>query len=163
MVEQDPAVRMQLLLNHLAAWRAAQPLYAVGPLVAAAGVGCLVPTSSSPIARGLYAAACAALTLGALPWAWSTYQRGRLVQEFAYRQLPSWPFATYVLLTIGGLALLSMGLLSSSEPAWLGWLTIGADVAILIAYLSFKDIPPFVFYLLFILIGVVLTTRRTLR
>lgn len=161
--EQDPAVRLQLLLNHLTAWRAAQPLYAAGPLIAAAGVGCLVPTSGSPTSRGLYVAACATLALGALPWAWATHQRGRLVHEFAYRQLPGWPFAAYVLLTIGGLALLGMGLLTATGPAWLGWLIIGADVAILIAYLSFKDIPPFVFYLLLTFIGTVLATRGAQR
>ncbi len=161
--EPDPEVRLRLLLNHVTAWRASQPLYAFGALVAAAGVGCLVPTSGTPVSRGLYAAACAALALGALPWAWATYQRGRLVYDFAYRQLPGWPFATYVLLTIAGLALLGIGLLSASAPAWLGWLTIGADIAFLIGYVSFKDIPPFVFFLLFTLIGAVLARRGDLR
>jgi hypothetical protein len=40
----------------------------------------------------------------------------------------------------------------------LGWLTLGADLIFLAGYLWFKDIPPFVFYLLLLLVG--LATRR---
>jgi hypothetical protein len=60
-----------------------------------------------------------------------------------------------VLLTIGGLALLGAGLLAGRFPAWLGRLTLGADLIFLAGYLWLKDIPPFVFYLL-LLAGVVL-------
>ncbi len=59
------------------------------------------------------------------------------------------------MLTIGGLALLGVGLLIGDFPVWLGWLTIGADVLFLAGYLRFKDIPPFIFYLLLLLVGVV--------
>jgi len=99
------------------------------------------------------AAACAALAIGALAWEWSLYLRGTHVSEFAFGTLPGWPFATYVLLTIGGIALLALGLLIGDSPSWLGWTTLGADVVFLAGYLRFKDIPPFVFYLLLVLVG----------
>jgi hypothetical protein len=87
---------------------------------------------------------------------WSLYLRGTRVSEFAFGTLPGWPFSTYVLLTIGGLALLGIGLLIGGFPVWLSWLTLGADIVFLAGYLRFKDIPPFVFYLLLLLVGLVM-------
>jgi hypothetical protein len=152
---RDPAVRLRMLQDHLSAWRSAQPLYAAGPLIAAAGVGSLAGASGNSASRVLCASASAALASGGLPWTWLTYQRGRRVREFAYGELPGWPFVLYVALTIAGLALLGVGLILDDAPAWPGWLTLGADLAFLFGFLRFKDIPPFVFYLLIMLIGVV--------
>ncbi|HZC99812.1 MAG TPA: hypothetical protein VFA46_06355 [Actinomycetes bacterium] len=118
-----------------------------GPL-SPAGVGWLAAAAPTRATRATFAAAGLALAVGALAWAWSLYLRGTRVSEFALGTLPGWPFATYVLLTIGGLALLGAGLLTGRFPAWLGCLTLGADLVFLAGYLWFKDIPPFVFYLL---------------
>jgi hypothetical protein len=49
--------------------------------------------------------------------------------------------------------LLGAGLLAGGFPAWLGWLTLIADLIFLAGYLWFKDLPPFVFYLLLLLVG----------
>jgi hypothetical protein len=46
-----------------------------------------------------------------------------------------------------------VGLLAGGFPAWLGWLTLGADLLFLAGYLWLGDIPPFVFYLLLLLVG----------
>jgi hypothetical protein len=151
--EPDPQVRLRLLTEHLGMWRAAQPLYGLGPVIAAAGVGYLAAGAPTRGTRATFAVACLALAVGAVAWAWSLYLRGTRVAEFAFGTLPGWPFATYVLLTIGGLALLGAGLLAGGFPVWLGWLTLGADVVFLAGYLWFRDIPPFVFYLLLLLVG----------
>jgi hypothetical protein len=154
--EPDPQARLRLLTEHLVAWRIAQPLYGLGPIIAAAGVGALAAAAPTHATRTSFAAASLALAVGALAWTWSLYLRGTRVAEFAHGTLPGWPFATYVLLTIGGLALLGLGLLAGRYPAWLGWLTLGADPLFLAGYLWLKDLPPFVYYLLLLLIGVVL-------
>lgn len=150
--QRDPQLRLRMLTEHLRAWQVAQPLYGAGPGIAAAGVGFLAAASSEG-SRAALAASCAALTIGALAWGWSLYLRGTRVSEFAFGTLPGWPFATYVLLTIGGLALLAAGLLSGDFRTWPGWVTGGADAFFLAAYLRFEDIPPFVFYLLLALVG----------
>jgi hypothetical protein len=46
-----------------------------------------------------------------------------------------------------------IGLLTGGFPVWLGWLTLASDIPFLAGYLRFKDIPPFVFYLLLLLVG----------
>ena len=150
--QRDPQVRLRMLGERLRAWRIAQPLYGVGPLVAASGVAFLA-ASSHEGSRAVLAAASVALALGVLPWGWSLYLRGTRVSEFALGTLPGWPFATYVLLTIAGIALLAIGLLIGYFPTWLGWVTLGADVVFLAGYLRFKDIPPFVFYVLLLVVG----------
>ena len=76
------------------------------------------------------------------------YLRFRHVREFAFGELPGWPFAAYVWLTLAGLAVLGAGLLTVGFPAWAGWLTLAATLTFLVGYVRFGDIPPFVFYLL---------------
>jgi hypothetical protein len=147
-LQRDPATRHHLLRNNLNRWRTAQPLYGLGPLLAAAGVGVLAGEASSPAARTAATIAFSALAAGAVAWARSLYQRTTRVAEFAYGTLPRWPFATYVLLTICGLALLAVALLADHRTQAVAWTTIAADIAFLTAYLRTSDLPPFVFYLL---------------
>ena len=83
-------------------------------------------------------------------------RRAVRVEDFAFARLPGWPFRSYVWLTIGGLATLGAGLVTGGISVWLGRLTVAVAVLCTAAYVSFKDIPPFVFYILFVVIGVVL-------
>lgn len=153
-MEHDPQTRLRMLEERIGIWRAAQPFYALGPVVAGTGVTVLAADASDDKTRLLFGIAGAALVVGALAWSWSVYLRATRVRAFALGRLPWWPFATYVLLTIGGLALLGIGLLTGGYPAWLGWLTLAADVGFLGLYLATRDIPPFVFYLLLLLVGI---------
>jgi hypothetical protein len=148
--QRHPDTRHRLLQNSLTRWRIAQPLYAVGPLLVAVGIGVLATGAASHAARATITTSSLALAAGALAWTRSVYQRATRVAEFAYGALPRWPFATYILLTIGGLALLAAGLLADHGAApGLAWVTIAADITFLAVYLWSSDLPPFVFYLLF--------------
>lgn len=147
--QPDPDARLRLLRDNLTRWRIAQPLYALGPLLVAAGIGVLGAGMSSQAARTAVAISCLALAAGGLAWTRSVHQRTIRVTEFAHGTLPAWPFATYVLLTIGGLALLAVGLLADHRAPGAAWVTIAADVTFLAGYLRFADLPPFLFYLLF--------------
>lgn len=153
--ERDPAIRLRLLQDNLSSWQLAQPLYALGPLLVASGVGVLATSVVGRGARIAIVIAFLALLLGAIAWAVSVSSRAFRIPEFASGTLPAWPFNTYVLLTIAGTASLAVGLLTRPFPQWIGWVTLGLDFAFLAGYLYFKDIPPFVFYLLFLVIGVV--------
>ena len=141
--QRDPQVRLRLLTERRRAWRIAQPLYGLGSLIAAAGVAFLVGGAEGGT-RVVLATSGATLAIGALAWGWALYLRATPVSDFAFGALPSWPFASYVLLTIAGIALLALGLLIGDFPTWIGWATV-ADAVFLVVYLRFKDIPPFVF------------------
>jgi hypothetical protein len=121
----------------------------VGPLLVAVGIGVLATETASHAARATITISFLALATGALAWTRSVYQRATRIVEFAYGTLPRWPFVTYILLTIGGLALLAAGLLADHRVPGLAWVTIAADLTFLAVYLWSSDLPPFVFYLLF--------------
>lgn len=152
--QPDRGQKLHMLEERLTLWRLAQPFYAVGPLVASAGVGYLAASSDADDGQTWLVLSCLLLVAGALCWSWSVYLRMTHYREFALGGLPAWPFAAYVYLTLGGLAFLGLGLLLADLPDWLGWLTVGADVLFLAAYLRWKDIPPFVFYLLLTVVGI---------
>jgi len=146
--EPDPATKLRRLEERLTWWRAAQPLYAGGPLVAAVGVGFLAGSTHERSEDASFALSCLLLLLGAACWSRSVYLRFHHVREFAFGELPGWPFAAYIWLTLAGLAVLGIALLVAGFPAWTGWLTLAATLAFLVGYVRFGDIPPFVFYLL---------------
>jgi hypothetical protein len=156
----DPDARLRLLQNGITSWRLAQPLYGLGPLLVAAGAVILTVDAATRRTSVAFAVASLSLFVGVLAWGWSLYLRGTRVAEFAHGTLPSWPFTTYVLLTIFGLAAIGLGLLVAPHPPWLGWLTIAASIAFLIAYLWWKDIPPFVFYVLTLVVAAALWKPR---
>lgn len=150
----DRRARLSLLEQQRTRWRIAQPLYAVGPVIAAVGVGVIDPSDAAARVSCLIAAV--ALLVGAVSWSYSCYLRGARPADFALGKLPGWPFATYVALTIAGLALLGAGLMMADYPGWLGPLVVAADLGFLGLYAVTRDIPPFVFYLLLTVVGVVL-------
>lgn len=150
--ESDREQRWQLIEAGLFRWRLGQPFYALGALVAALGVGALAGDSPSG-SRAFLTASCLLLVLGALAWSWSVYLRGAHPREFAMGGLPGWPFATYIWLTLAGLGLLGAGLLLGDWADWLGWFTLLAGALFAAAYVRFGDLPPFTFYLLFLVVG----------
>lgn len=140
--------RLRMLEERITSWRFAQPPYAIGPLVVAVGVGTLAVSVEESSGRVWLALSGLLLLTGALCWSWSVYLRFRYVREFAMGELPGWPFASYVWLTLAGLAALGVGLLVAGFPGWSGWLTLSGGLAFLVGYARFGDIPPFVFYIL---------------
>ena len=151
--EPDHEERLRMLQERLVMWRLGQPLYAVGALVAALGVGSLAADSDAG-SRAWLAVSCGLLVVGALAWAWSVYLRAVRPRDFALGELPGGPFVAYVWLTVAGLFLLGVGIELGDWPDWLGWFTLAADALFLAAYLRYRDIPPFVFSLLLSVVGV---------
>jgi len=166
--ERDPNTRLRMLEERRNIWRIAQPFYGLGAIACAVGVGYLAADATAASTGILFTVACAVMVIGSLAWCWSLYLRGTRIQDFVSGRQPGWPFATYVMLTITGLALLGIGMLvgefadargggsTQQYPAWLAWLILVADVAFLGAYVGYKDVPPFVFYLLFLVAGIAL-------
>ena len=155
----DPHARLSLLERHSTRWRIAQPVYALGPLFAAAGVGLVAADEGDTVAQVFCLTASATLVIGAGTWSYSCYLRGTRPEDFAVGNLPGWPFATYVVLTIAGLALFGGGLQAGDYSSWLGWSVVAADLAFLALYAATRDIPPFIFYLLLTFVGLILVVQ----
>lgn len=97
--------------------------------------------------------------IGASTWPYGCYLRAIHPADFALGNLVAWPFTTYVVLTNVGLGRFGVALLAGVFPDWLGGLVLAADLAFLGLHIATRDIPPFVFYLLLTVVGVVLVTR----
>jgi hypothetical protein len=150
--EPDREEKRRLLAEHPVRWQVGQPLYALGAVVAALGV---LPLAADGTTKGSswLIASCALLVLGALAWSWSVYLRGTRPEQFALGELPGWPFTAYVWLTLAGLLLLGLGLRTGDPPDWLAWLVLGSAAVFGVVYVRYRDLPPFVFYLVLTVVG----------
>lgn len=156
--EPDPQVRLAMLQERRAAWQAGQPLYALGPLLV--GLGVAVAAHDAGGTGALLLAVSAGLLLaGALAWTVDVALRARRIEDFVLGRLPAWPFPVYVVATCAGLGLLGAGLLREGVTAYLGWAVLVLSGVFLVAFLVARDIPPFVFYVLTLAVGLVLVLR----
>jgi len=148
--------RWQLISASRSAWNSSQALFAAGAIVTAIGTllaGVALrgrPASAAMTGAGIL------LLIGAIAWSWSVYLRALDPRAFVAGTLPGWPFTFYTLLTMAALALAGYSLLRMGFPAWSAWLLIGAPFLLLALYLFFGDMPPFVYYLLALVLAIVL-------
>ena len=149
-----PEERVRLLTEHLTQWRLAQAPYAIGPVIAAVGIAWSSAEASGWIKVARPAAGWIMLA-GAITWSYSCWLRAANPVVFARGLQPGWPFHAYVILTLVGLAGIGAALLAT-ERTLLGWVVLLADLAYSILYAATSDIPPFVFYLLLLVVGIAL-------
>lgn len=97
------------------------------------------------------------------PSIWSVNQnhgelkRANNPAAFTNGNLPVWQFAAYTLFTQGALATFGVFIVLKAELAdWLGWLMLAAMGILFVVYLVFKDMSPFVYYLLTLFMGVMI-------
>lgn len=145
--------RVRLLTRHMRRWQAAQVFYGGGPVLAAAGVG-LGGLATDGAAGVPWTVAGAATVVGALAWAYSCLLRATDPVAFARGEQPGLPFRVYVILTLAGLASLGVALLMGDTPSWLGWTVLVADLGYAVLYAVSGDLPPFVFYVLLLVVGI---------
>ena len=153
--EPDVGRKLAILTGAPTQWNVAQILFALGALVAAVGVGMMAYRSAGEGPTLWLAIAAGMMAVGALLWVGHVYQRAVDPAAFATGQLAIWPFAVYSLLTMAGLALVGVALLQTGLAAWVGWLCIGSAAFFLVLGLIFGDMPPFVYYVVFLTVGIV--------
>lgn len=154
--ESDPDERLAIIEADQRAWQVDQIFYALGPIVTAVGAGLAMGRFADQPRSWLAALGVAALAVAAVLWAWHVGLRATDPEAFTAGALPGWMFTAYTLLTQAGLAASGIALLQTSTPRWVGWLLIGAAVVLLIVFLIYRDLPPFIYYVLTLILGVML-------
>jgi 4-hydroxybenzoate polyprenyltransferase len=93
--------------------------------------------------------------LGAIAWSAHVALRAMDPQAFVAGALPSWHFKLYTVLTLTAYFVLGFGLLRllGGRP-WQAYFLMGVSLLFLIMYLQLKDLPPFVHYLLGLVLGI---------
>lgn len=153
--ESDPARKLEIIMGSRQAWTLSQWLFGLGAVIVAVGFA-VSASHSHGIDRLLAFLAFFLLIIGAGLWSRHVYLRAIEPQSFTTGVLPAWHFVSYTLLTQAGLVLIGIAFLHSGLPSWVGWMNIGGAVLFFVAYMVFRDMPPFVYYILTLITGVML-------
>lgn len=154
--ESDAAKRLETIQEGRNAWSISQVFFALGAIVTGIGVGLAAYHYRGTPGSWLAYLGFAAIAVGAALWSWHVYLRTVDPKAFTEGSLPAWLFGVYTVLTQAGLAAFGMALLHTGTPSWVGWMLIGGSTLLFIAYLIFRDMPPFVYYILTLITGVML-------
>jgi hypothetical protein len=153
-VEPNPAAKLEIIITNRTAWTASQVLFGLGASIAAIGLGFVSHhLRGTPGAVWAYIG-LAAVILGAVLWDGHVYLRAIDPEGFVEGGPVGWLFPAYALLTQVGLIAFGVAYLRAGYPAWLGGVTVGGAVIFFIVYLVFRDIPPFVYYILTFIAGI---------
>jgi hypothetical protein len=100
------------------------------------------------------------MLLGAIAWSAHVTLRAIDPQVFVTGTLPAWHFRLYTMLTLAAYFVLGFALLRllGGRP-WQAYFLMGVSMLFFIMYLQFKDLPPFVHYLLGLVLGISLLVR----
>ncbi|MDQ3910314.1 MAG: hypothetical protein M3305_00695 [Actinomycetota bacterium] len=152
--ESSLAAKLEIITSNRTAWIASQLLFGLGASIATIGLG-LVAYHLRGAPGGVWAhIGLAAVILGAVFWDGHVYLRAIDPERFVEGRLIGWLFPAYALLTQLGLLAFGVAYLRAGYPPWLGVATVGGTVTFFIAFLVFKDIPPFVYYVLTLMAGI---------
>lgn len=154
--------KLEIILAHPEAWTFAQIMFAAGAITTAIGVGLAGFHARGQSFASLVGASVVLLSFGALLWTWHVYVRAVDPAAFTERLMSVWPFALYTVCTQAGLAIFGAALLRSELPAWVGWTLIGSMAFFFLLTVIFRDMPPFVYYLVTLLTGVMLYRAESL-
>lgn len=155
---KDAATRLDMLERHRRLWVLGQFLASAGTAAAPVGFARFArqfgTTPHSRASKVLAAASVTAMVAGSPLFITALADRAAHIRRFAYREGASWPFLTYAGLQTTGVGLLGAALQLSAMkgPAAI---SSAASAPLFAAILvRYKDIPPFVFYLLQLAVGI---------
>ena len=154
--ESDPAKKLELITNGMTSWIVTQTFFALGAIITALGLSVTAYHLRGFTTSGLVVFVIIAVVLGASLWSWSMYQRMVDPATFTSGTPLAWQFMAYSLLTQFGLVAMGVINLQSGLPNWVGWLYIGGGILFFVGYLVFKDMPPFVYYLVTLIGGIMM-------
>jgi hypothetical protein len=154
--EADIGKRADTLAEGQAAWFLVNLLFAVGSLITAFGLWLFAfQVSLSRRLKVLSYLSALCFAIATILWLYiCVYRVSYSTEEVASNLIVnSLAFSAYTLLSQGALILLGFILLQSDYPRWLGRGILLLACLSLLAYLVFKDMPPFAYYVLLFLTG----------
>jgi hypothetical protein len=160
----DPLLKLRYIEEDPAAWDLAMTLLGLGGLIAAIGLVPLARSVQQVTDRrilGVIAYGAATLAIGGAV-SWVIISAVRIAQspfEVVLADGSAWLFGTYRVFTRAAFIIFGVVLLLSGYPRWLGWMLIVSG-AIMFADLVALVLPPFVHYMVFLILGTALLILR---
>jgi hypothetical protein len=165
----NPQLQVEYIKNDLTGWTVAHLLMGAGSLIAAIGLLLFARqvqsiTHKKYVRMASYLAGAMAI-VGALVWVIISYNRIVLSPEELVHNLniTGWMFPIYSILTQIALVFIGFVLLQSGYPKWVGWVILVVGGLTLVAYLVLGDMPPLVYYPVFLIMGIMLLRSRSSR
>jgi hypothetical protein len=149
-VERSSQKKLEIITSNRTTWNVMQVLFGLGALVAAIGVGVLAYAFQPHQESGLLKLSSLLLIIGSLLWIWHLYLRGTNPEGFAFGQQPWWHFAGYTIITQVAMVIAGYYFLQTPYPNWIGYTLIISMGVLFLLTVIFKDMPPFVYYVFFI-------------
>ncbi|GAB5078895.1 hypothetical protein [Arthrobacter sp. AD-310] len=156
----DAATRLEMLGRHRRLWILGQFLAATGTAAAPVGFIRLAqqfqsrPAEVPGKASHLAVVAAGALSAGSPLFIVALADRAAHLRRFAFREGASWPFLTYAGLQTAGVGALGAALQLSAFKGAVAASSVASTPLFATILVRSKDIPPFVFYLLQLAVGI---------
>jgi len=160
----DALVKLRYIEEDPAAWDLAMAMLAAGGLTAAIGLVPLARSVQQVTDRrilGVIAYGAATLAIGgAVSWVIiSSIRIARSPLDVVFVDISPLLFGTYRVFTRAAFVIFGVVLLLSGYPRWLGWMLIVVG-AMMFADLVALVLPPFVHYVVFLILGAALLVLR---
>lgn len=169
---QPPREWLRLVGEHLSLWRWATLLFISGPIVTVMGFGLLTTLLRGAGDQEFAQLGLLAVALGAVvwvihlaarltvdPWAARMQAQTGAIPE-SYTAITMWTgvlYVVYTILTFTALVLYGGAMLAATLlPHWVGWVSVCYGLAGLVFFAVARDAPPFLHYLMPILLGALL-------
>jgi len=154
--EPSAAKKLEIILQSRNMWTFSQVFFASGAIVTCIGIGLTgVLFHNQPISKIIYISTLF-LTTGAIFWTSHVWLRAADPAAFTKGAIPVWLFAAYTILTQAGLLFYGSALLRSPLSDWVGWLMICSMVLFFLLTIIFLDMPPFVYYVITLVTGIMI-------
>jgi hypothetical protein len=153
-IEQSAEKKIEIIMNMRGMWNFGHVLFGFGSLITVAGLGLLVSGNREAGSLILSYLAVILLGTGALLWSWHVTERMLDPQGFADGTNTPYLFLIYSVLTQIGLFLIGFYLLKAHIKDWVAWMFIIGSAVLFILMIIFRDMPPFVYYVLTLVMSV---------
>lgn len=155
-VEPVAEKKLEIITSMKKMWNIGQVLFGLGSMVTVAALGLQsYGFREIPGVRWSHLGVTL-MFLGAAFWCWHVTERIIKPEAFANGTHTPYLFLVYSLLTQIGLVLIGILLLRSDVVNWVGWMFIIGSGAFFLLMVIFKDMPPFVYYVMTLIASVVL-------
>lgn len=155
-VEPVAEKKLEIILGMKNMWIFGHILFGLGSIITVVALG-IQSYGLKEIAYSMWShLGVILLSLGAVLWCWTVIDRIINPEDFAYGRNTPYLFPAYSLLTQVGLAFIGIMLLKASVANWIAWMFIVGSAVLFLLMVIFKDMPPFVYYVLTIVAAVAL-------
>jgi hypothetical protein len=155
-VEPVAEKKLEIILRMKNMWIFGHILFGLGSIITVVAFG-IQSYGLKEIANSMWShLGVILMSLGAVLWCWTVVERIINPEDFAYGRNTPFMFPAYSLLTQLGLVFIGIMLLKASVANWIAWMFIVGSAVLFLLMVIFKDMPPFVYYVLTIVAAVAL-------